>query len=78
MFSCSNDSEEYELAAKELCSCMDEGEVDAGDAATANMNLGLCLIDSKVDLKSQEMLDEINKQCPQFKDGFEDFVKGLK
>lgn len=78
LISCSNNSEEFKSAAKELCSCMSKGEVDTDDAASANMNLGLCLLDSKVDLKAPEMVDEINKQCPEYKDGFEDFVKGLK
>ncbi|MDG1332968.1 MAG: hypothetical protein P8P74_11610 [Crocinitomicaceae bacterium] len=78
LVSCSNDSKEYELAAKELCSCMIEGEVQTDDAAAENMNLGLCLLGAEVDLKAPEMSDEIEKQCPEFQDGFEGFVKEMK
>ena len=57
---------------------MTEGETDASDAVSANMSLGLCLLDSKVDLKDPKMAEQINEQCPEFKDGFQDFVKELK
>lgn len=78
LFSCSDSSKEFELAAKEFCECMEEGEVDGEDAASVNMNVGLCLLDSKVYLKSPEMVKQVNEQCPQFKSSFEDFVKELK
>ena len=78
LLSCSNNSEEFNKAAKDLCSCMNEGEVDGEDASSINMNFGLCLLDSKVDLKDPEMMTQVNKQCPELKDGFKDFVKELK
>lgn len=76
--SCSNDSEEFEIAAKELCSCMSDSDVDAEDAATVNMNIALCLLDSKVNLKDPEMTKAITKECPVHLFAFELFVEELK
>ena len=76
--SCSNNSEEFNEAAKELCSCMNEGEVDGEETTSINMKLGFCLLDSKVDLKDPEMMTQVNKQCPELKDGFQGFLKELK
>ncbi|MFK7787093.1 MAG: hypothetical protein AB8B56_18370 [Crocinitomicaceae bacterium] len=75
ILSCSTNSEEYERAAKKICSCMKAGEAGAEDA---NLSIGFCLLDTEVDLKEPEMKKQMNKQCPQFNDGFEDFVKELK
>jgi len=75
---CSNDTEEFESAAKEICSCMKKTESDAEDASSASLSIGFCLLDVKVDLKSQEMKAEIKKQCPEFSDNYAEFVKELK
>jgi hypothetical protein len=76
--SCSNSAEEFELAAKELCSCMEDGQADAENAASAGVNIGFCLLDAEVDLKAPEMKEQINMQCPEFNEGFADYVKELK
>ena len=78
LLSCANESEKFESAAKEICSCMKNADVDAEDVSSANVNIGVCLLDAEVDLKSPEMKGEIVKQCPEFEESFADFVKTLE
>lgn len=77
ILSCSNDSEEFKREAQTICSCMEGDQAEAEDAG-ANLNIGFCLLDAKVDLKDPKMREQINKQCSQFNDEFEDFVNELK
>jgi hypothetical protein len=57
---------------------MKNADVDADDASSANVNIGVCLLDAEVDLKSPEMKQEIEQQCPEFEASFADFVKTLE
>ena len=77
-FSCSTRSEQFESVAKELCSCMQAGQADAEDAVSTNVNIGFCLLDVEVDLKAEEMEEQVSKLCPEFSEGFVDYVRELK
>jgi hypothetical protein len=76
-FSCSTASEDYAKAATELCDCMYESGYDESDAANIKMNIGVCLLDAKVDLKDPQMITELDEKCSDIKEGFEEFVKNM-
>ena len=77
LVSCSTASENYSKAATELCECMQESGYDAIDTSNIKMNIGICLLDSKVDLKNPKMLTELENKCPEIKEGFEEFVNKM-
>ena len=77
LFSCSSVSEDYSNAAAELCKCMEESGYDGSDAANTKTNIGVCLLDAKVDLKNPKMASEVEQKCPEIKDGFEEFVASM-
>ena len=57
---------------------MQAGQADAEDAVSTNVNIGFCLLDVEVDLKAEEMEEQVNKLCPEFSEGFVDYVRELK
>ena len=77
LLSCSTVNEDYSTAATELCECMKESGYDANDATNTKTNIGLCLLDAKVDLRNPQMVVEIEKSCPEIKDKFVEFVEGM-
>lgn len=74
LFSCSTISEDYSKAAAELCECMAESGYDTTNIKT---NIGVCLLDARVDLKNPQMVRELGQKCPEIKDGFEEFVESM-
>lgn len=76
-FSCSTSSEDYAKAATELCDCMEESGYDESDAANIKTNIGVCLLDAKVDLTDPKMAIEVEEKCPEIKEEFEAFVKSM-
>ena len=77
LFSCSTKMEDYSSAADEFCECMKSSSYDANDATNTKTNIGLCLLDAKVDLKNPQMVAEIENSCPEIKDEFVEFVEGM-
>ena len=77
LFSCSTISEDYSKAATELCECMAESGYDRSDAANIKTNIGVCLLDARVDLKNPQMASELEQKCPEIKEGFEEFVESM-
>lgn len=77
LFSCSDVSDDYSTAATELCECMKESAYDEGNTGNVKMNIGVCLLDVKVDLKNSEMTRELEDKCPEIKEGFEEFLKSM-
>ena len=75
--SCSASSEDYTVAAKELCSCMKENGNEGADDPMIKVNLGLCLLDAGVDLKDPQMSKAVETECSEIKEGFEDYVKSM-
>jgi len=77
LFSCKSTSEDYSIAATELCKCMEEsGDLDKYDPLL-NVNLGVCLLEAKVDLKDEQMADALEKQCPDISRAFKRYVKKI-
>ena len=77
LVSCSSESEEYAIAADQLCKCMNESGSDLNDTSDLKMNIGVCLLDVKVDLKDPQMLTQVEKKCPEIKEGFEEFIDDM-
>lgn len=77
LFSCSTVSEDYSKAAADLCECMEESGYDGNDATNTKTNIGVCLLDANVDLKNPKMAAEVERDCPEIKDGFEEFVQSM-
>lgn len=77
LFSCSN-TQLYEDEAKKICSCTEQSNPDEQNATEQDVNLGICLLGAKVNLKDQEMITQIEKQCPDLKEEYERFVRRLK
>lgn len=77
LVSCSSQSENYLIEADELCKCMSESGYDLNDKADVKMNIGVCLLDVKVDLKDPEMAAQLKKKCPEITEGFEEFVDDM-
>ncbi len=75
--SCDN-SQAYEAEAEKICSCMKESTFMEETAQELEVNLGICLLGAKVNLKDQQMISEIEKQCPEFGKEYKDFVNRLK
>ncbi len=76
--SCSTPSEDYAVAAKELCKCMEENGNEGSFDPLVKVNLGACLLDAQVDLKDPKMLKAVEAECPEIKGGFEEFINGMR
>lgn len=74
LYSCADDTKEYKSTARELCDCMEINEVESD---SREINIGVCLLDATVDLKNPIMRSEIEMQCPDLKEEFEEFIDGL-
>lgn len=77
-FSCSTSSEDYKDSAKALCECMSENGYESTSAENIKLNIGVCLLDATVDLKNPQLAIEIGAECPELKEGFEEFVSELE
>lgn len=73
---CSDASEDFTVAAKTLCTCMNQHE-NADDESMLKVNLGVCLLDAGVDLKDPQMSKAVAAHCPELKAAFDDYVKNL-
>jgi len=73
-----NHAEDYQKEAEKICSCMSENGSYLETIQELEVNLGVCLLGAKVNLKDPEMITEIGRQCPELKEGYESFVSRLK
>ena len=73
---CADNSENFTVAAKNLCSCMKQTG-NADDESMLKVNLGVCLLDAGVDLKDPQMSKAVEAECSELKAGFDDYVKSL-
>lgn len=78
IISCSSESEEYSIAADQLCKCMNESGSDLNDTSDLKLNIGVCLLDAKADLKDPQMLIQVEKKCPEIKEAFEEFIDDME
>lgn len=73
---CADNSENFTVAAKNLCSCMKQTQ-NADDESMLKVNLGVCLLDSRVDLKDPQMSKAVEAECSELKAGFDEYVRSL-